>query len=85
MKHVTLGLLLALTLLGSTLAPARAHPAPLSALLINPAPKWGYKGCTSWCQTGWYASPAVADLNGDGKPEVIWSAYSIYVVDGATG
>jgi uncharacterized repeat protein (TIGR01451 family) len=87
MKHVTLGLLLALVLLGGMLAPvpARAHPAPLSALLINPAPKWGYKGCTSWCQTGWYASPAVADLNGDGKPEVIWSAYSIYVVDGAAG
>jgi hypothetical protein len=25
-----------------------------------------------WCETGWYASPAVADLDKDGKPEVLW-------------
>lgn len=80
---------LALVLLvGSAIvsAPAPATTAPLAAPVINPTPKWQYKGCfSSWCQTGWYASPAVADLDGDGAPEVIWSPYSIYVVDGATG
>ncbi|MCI0343948.1 MAG: VCBS repeat-containing protein, partial [Chloroflexi bacterium] len=30
-------------------------------------------------------NPAVADLDGDGAPEVIASAYSIVVLDGATG
>ncbi|MFN2225340.1 MAG: FG-GAP repeat domain-containing protein, partial [Anaerolineae bacterium] len=65
-------------------------PAPAGALALQPiqAPvlKWQHGGCfTSWCETGWYASPAVADLNGDGRPEVIASAYSIVVLDGPTG
>ncbi len=59
----------------------------LSALSIaQPVLKWAYKGCySSWCETGWYSSPAVADLDGDGQPEVIGSAYSIFVIHGATG
>src|SRR4029450_6686526 len=40
-------------------------------------------GCyPSWGATGWYSSPAVADLDGDGAPEVIGSAYSIVALDG---
>lgn len=88
MKYRVPVLLLTLALLTSALAPfpTMARSPALSTPVVNPAPKWQYKGCfVSWCQTGWYASPAVADLNADGKPEVIWSAYSIYVVDGATG
>src|SRR3990172_2521417 len=51
-----------------------------------PLLKWQRVGCySSWCETGWYSSPAVADLDGDGAPEVIGSAYSIVVLDGATG
>ena len=51
-----------------------------------PTLKWQRGGCySSWCETGWYSSPAVADLDGDGAPEVIGSAYSIVVLDGATG
>jgi uncharacterized repeat protein (TIGR01451 family) len=51
-----------------------------------PQLKWQYAGCySSWCETGWYSSPAVTDLEKDGKPEVIASAYSIWVVDGASG
>jgi hypothetical protein len=51
-----------------------------------PVLKWQRGGCySSWCETGWYSSPAVADLDGDGAPEVIGSAYSIVVLDGATG
>ncbi len=52
----------------------------------EPVLKWKYGGCySSWCETGWYSSPAVADLDGDGKKEVIASAYSIVVLNGNTG
>lgn len=51
-----------------------------------PVLKWQYGGCyASWCETGWYSSPAIADLNGDGEYEVIASAYSIVVLEGQTG
>jgi len=51
-----------------------------------PVLKWEYGGCySSWCETGWYSSPAVADLDGDGHMEVIASAYSIVALDGNTG
>jgi uncharacterized repeat protein (TIGR01451 family) len=96
MKNYIVGSLLVVTLLsaggipayGGALAPStsQANSTVLNSPIISPTPKWQYKGCfASWCQTGWYSSPAVADLNGDSKPEVIWSPYSIFVVDGATG
>jgi len=51
-----------------------------------PIIKWQLGGCYhSWCETGWYSSPATADLDGDGQVEVIASAYSIFVLDGSTG
>ncbi len=52
----------------------------------GPVLQWQYGGCySSWCETGWYSSPAVVDLNGDGVNEVIASAYSLWALDGATG
>ena len=51
-----------------------------------PTLKWQKGGCrNTWCRTGWYASPAVADLDNDGKPEVIWTDYRIVVVKGVDG
>lgn len=51
-----------------------------------PRIQWSYGGCYgSWCETGWYSSPAVADLDGNGTREVIASAYSIVKLDGASG
>ena len=51
-----------------------------------PTLKWQLGGCyNSWCETGWYSSPATADLENDGQVEVIASAYSIFVLDGSTG
>ena len=51
-----------------------------------PQIQWSYGGCYgSWCETGWYSSPAVADLDGNGSREVIASAYSIVNLDGASG
>ena len=59
---------------------------PGFAAVSAPVLKWQWGGCYgSWCETGWYASPAVADLDGDGASEVIASAYSIVALDGATG
>ncbi len=61
-------------------------PASPAAGLAAPVLKWQRGGCySSWCETGWYASPAVADLDGDGKPEVIGSAYSVFAVNGEDG
>jgi hypothetical protein len=74
-------LVLPLVFLGGTSA-----GAPLQGTIQAPVLKWQHGGCyASWCETGWYASPAVADLDQDGSPEVIASAYSIVVLDGATG
>jgi hypothetical protein len=73
------------------LQPALTLPLPegrgwVRANIAAPVLKWQHGGCyASWCETGWYSSPAVADLDGDGTMEVIGSAYSIAVLDGATG
>lgn len=52
-----------------------------------PVFKWAYGGCVQgpYCDTGWYASPAVADLDGDNAPEVIWGDYALTAVNGADG
>lgn len=63
--------------------PGRA--APLQAIQA-PLLKWQHGGCySSWCQTGWYSSPAVGDLDGDGSPEIIAGAYSFFILNGADG
>ena len=60
---------------------------PTAAPAVSaPVLKWQRGGCRStWCRTGWYASPAVADLDGDGKAEVVWADYRIVVVQGEDG
>jgi len=46
--------------------------------------KW--QRCPGWyCETGWYASPAVADVDGDGQVEVLWGGYTLMAVNGADG
>lgn len=61
-------------------------PASARAAVSAPILKWAAKGCfSSWCQTGWYGSPAVADLDKDGKPEVIWGSYDVVAVNGEDG
>jgi uncharacterized repeat protein (TIGR01451 family) len=51
-----------------------------------PVLEWQHGGCySSWCETGWYSSPAVADLDGDGTMEVIAGAYSIFILNGEDG
>ncbi|HVN53067.1 MAG TPA: VCBS repeat-containing protein [Anaerolineaceae bacterium] len=51
-----------------------------------PQLKWAYGGCySSWCETGWYSSPAAVDVNGDGINDVVASAYSIWALNGLNG
>ena len=85
--------LILLTLITMLLLPmvdASSHPEnsydQVRTSIQAPVLKWQNGGCySSWCETGWYSSPAVADLDGDGSMEVIGSTYSIFVMDGATG
>lgn len=51
-----------------------------------PVLKWKDGGCySSWCETGWYSSPAVADLDGNGTMEIVASAYSVVALQGNNG
>jgi len=70
--------LVSLTIAG--LAPADGWaglPAP-------PAFKW--QRCPpAFCETGWYASPAAADVDGDGQVDALWGGYTLMAVNGSTG
>ncbi len=36
-------------------------------------------GDKSWAETGWFSSPGLVDLNGDGKKEIVAAFYSLFV------
>ena len=81
MKKI-LFLFLILVLISTNIS-AQAAPA---AAIQAPVLKWQKGGCySSWCQTGWYSSPAVADLDKNGSMEVIAGAYSFFILNGADG
>jgi hypothetical protein len=75
--------LVACVLAASPLDSAQGSTAAVSA----PVLKWSYGGCISgpYCDTGWYSSPAVADLDGDGSSEVVWGAYDVVALQGSSG
>ena len=61
-------------------------PIVLAGPVPAPVLKWQYKGCySSWCETGWYSSPAAADLDGNGTVEVIGGQYSFTILNGIDG
>jgi hypothetical protein len=80
-------LLLAALLLGGVAAPQQTSTRAAAPQAVQaPILKWQRGGCyTSWCETGWYSSPAVADLDGDGTMEVIGAAYTLFVLNGEDG
>jgi len=89
MKRIGLMLTVVFLAIGSIgrlpAVPAQAAPQSTQAVQA-PVLKWQRGGCySSWCETAWYSSPAVGDIDGDGQPEVIASAYSIVSLNGATG
>jgi len=62
-----------------------AHPE-CRAEVSRPILKWQRGGCyTSWCETGWYSSPAAADLDRDGQVELIGAAYTVFALNGKDG
>ena len=79
----------------STPPPDTTPPDPTTPPDGTPPPRgsygapellWKEGGCLSWgCQTGWYASPGVANLDGDGALEVVWGSYDVVALDAATG
>ena len=89
-RRLALGLAWIVLLLA--LLSAGRTPAPASSATTRPAglytPTLLWQRCPikpGYCETGWYASPAVADLNHDGQPDVIWGGYTLMAVNGATG
>ncbi len=61
-------------------------PSAATAAIGAPTVKWLRGGCySSWCETAWYSSPALVDVNGDGIRDVVSSAYTLMALDGATG
>lgn len=61
-------------------------PGATSASIGAPVLKWAYGGCSaSFCQTGWYSSPAVANIDADPQAEVIGGSYDVVALDGLNG
>jgi uncharacterized repeat protein (TIGR01451 family) len=88
MKVKILSMLLAVTLLqvasGTSSPPAAVRAAPLA--IGTPTLLWKHGGCNGpYCETGWYSSPAVANLDKDSTVEVIGGGYTLFALDGATG
>src|SRR5439155_10462142 len=71
-----------------TMTAAKSVTATFSVAVVSaPVLKWQYGGCLPgpYCQTAWYSSPAVADLDGDGQPDVIWGAGDVVALRGDNG
>lgn len=85
-----LPLVLAAVLAAVPAAVGGAAAAVQAAEQAPAAPPWTvmfkWQRCPTWfCETGWYASPAVADLDQDGQQEVLWGGYTLLAVDGSSG
>jgi uncharacterized repeat protein (TIGR01451 family) len=76
--------LVALVVVSAMNRSALAGRGDAPAAIGTPTFKWS-RCYPSWCETGWYASPAVADIDGDGQAEVLWGGYTLMAVNGATG
>ncbi|MGM9550832.1 MAG: FG-GAP repeat domain-containing protein [Clostridia bacterium] len=58
----------------------------MASAAIQPTLKYSNAGTFPlWTEESYYSAPAVCDIDGDGKDEIIFSNYTITVLDGATG
>ncbi len=59
---------------------------PMAVGAFNPQLKYSCAGTYDlWTEESYYSAPVVEDIDGDGAQEIIFSNYSITVLDGATG
>jgi uncharacterized repeat protein (TIGR01451 family) len=84
-----LGLVFAPLLIGAILLSGHARtitaqPNAHRTAIGTPTLKWS-RCPPAYCETGWYASPAAADIDNDGQVEVLWGGYTLMTVNGATG
>jgi hypothetical protein len=54
-----------------------------SAPVAKPVRVRTVTGDKSWAETGWFSSPGLLDLDGDGKKEIVAPFYSLFVFDSA--
>lgn len=70
-------------------APENPHSIYLPLLskgIQGPVLKWQRGGCySSWCETGWYSSPAVANVDTDPQLEILAGTYDLIALDGESG
>jgi hypothetical protein len=70
----------------TALEPRVYLPLVLNTTIKPPALKWQRGGCySSWCETGWYSSPAVANIDADPQVEILAGSYDLVALDGVTG
>lgn len=85
-QKIVIILAIPLLLLGGYLLVLERGTAVAAGGIAAPILKWENGGCyNSWCETGWYASPAVADLDNDGTAEILASPYSLFALNGEDG
>ena len=81
--HLTLSLCATLLALALVSQFVLASPQPTGAANTLSL-KW--QRCPAWyCETGWYASPAVVDVDQDGQVEALWGGYTLLAVNGSSG
>jgi hypothetical protein len=56
-----------------------------AAAIGTPVLEWQRCPIDGYCETGWYASPAVLDVDRDGVVDVLWGGYHLLAVRGDTG
>jgi len=54
-----------------------------SAAVVKPARVRTLTGDKSWAETGWFSSPGLVNLDGDGRKEIVAPFYSLFVFDSA--
>lgn len=82
---------LTLALLGVCMTPARA--ASDTSTVLSPTLQYTYvgqhvvtaDGQFAWIEESYDSTPAVVDLDGDGRMEILCASYTLFCVDGATG
>lgn len=86
MRISTIGRKMAILFALLVLASGNSAQAGIQQAVQAPTLKWQHGGCySSWCETGWYSSPAVADMDGDGTMEVVAGAYTVFILNGEDG